>query len=240
MRDAVTQLVGQYASGPLQHSGMLSKEQLTKFFTASTTLLDAAAVKRELKAAADQEQEPEEVITDLQKELFKAQGIDGVWGIACLSQVGDLYQDDTDFMRLFVASVEREEEAVNEAELAPEEFQLRKERVKAMREQNDALVAQMEGMSHQEQQQFLVAQVAERLEQLPPEERDEALKTLVGPQHLCSADCQHDHQPTASDGPAAHVHGPECSHGSHQTSTADSTILSAADEIMQASSTGDG
>ena len=43
----------------------------------------------------------------MQKELFKAQGIDGVWGIACLSQVGDLYQDDTDFMRLFVASVER-------------------------------------------------------------------------------------------------------------------------------------
>ncbi len=29
----------------------------------------------------------------------------------------------------------REEEAVNEAELAPEEFQVRKERMKAMREQ---------------------------------------------------------------------------------------------------------
>lgn len=52
-------------------------------------------------------QEPEEVITDLQKELFTAQGIDGVWGIACLSQVCDLYQDDLKFMKLFVSSVER-------------------------------------------------------------------------------------------------------------------------------------
>ena len=52
-------------------------------------------------------QDPEEVITDLQKELFKAQGIDGVWGIKCLGQVGDTYQDDTEFMRLFVSSVER-------------------------------------------------------------------------------------------------------------------------------------
>ena len=52
-------------------------------------------------------QEPEEVCTDLQKELFKAQGIDGVWGIACLSQVGDEYQDDLAFMKLFVLSVER-------------------------------------------------------------------------------------------------------------------------------------
>jgi hypothetical protein len=52
-------------------------------------------------------QDPEEIITDLQKELFKAQGIDGVFGIGCLGQVGDTYQDDTDFMRLFVSSVER-------------------------------------------------------------------------------------------------------------------------------------
>lgn len=52
-------------------------------------------------------QEAEDVITDLQKELFKAQGIDGVWGIECLGQVGDTYQDDTDFMKLFVTAVER-------------------------------------------------------------------------------------------------------------------------------------
>lgn len=52
-------------------------------------------------------QEAEDVITDLQKELFKAQGIEGGWGIECLGQVGDTYQDDTDFMKLFVTAVER-------------------------------------------------------------------------------------------------------------------------------------
>lgn len=211
MQDAVSNLVGQYTSEPLQQKDMLSKEQLTKFFTASTDLLEVAAVKRELKAAADQDQDPEEVITDLQKELFKAQGIDGVWGIKCLGQVGDTYQDDTEFMRLFVSSVEREEEAVNEAELSPEEFQVRKERMKAMREQNDALVGQMEGMSHEEQQQFLAAQVEERLNQLPPEEREEALKSLMGShQHECGENCTHDHHPHQHVEP--HVHGPHCSH----------------------------
>lgn len=52
-------------------------------------------------------QEAEDAITDLQKELFKAQGIDGGWGIQCLGQVGDTYQDDTEFMKLFVTAVER-------------------------------------------------------------------------------------------------------------------------------------
>lgn len=52
-------------------------------------------------------QEAEDMITDLQKELFKAQGVDGGWGIQCLGQVGDTYQDDTDFMKLFVTAVER-------------------------------------------------------------------------------------------------------------------------------------
>lgn len=52
-------------------------------------------------------QEAEDLITDLQKELFKAQGIEGGWGIQCLGQVGDTYQDDTDFMKLFVTAVER-------------------------------------------------------------------------------------------------------------------------------------
>lgn len=52
-------------------------------------------------------QEAEDVITDLQKELFKAQGVDGGWGIECLGQVGDTYQEDTEFMKLFVTAVER-------------------------------------------------------------------------------------------------------------------------------------
>ena len=98
----------------------------------------------------------------------------------------------------------REEEAVNEAELSPEDFLDKQQRVREMREQvllhcrqciahmqlfppvvmlgqdadrprivrselfavglqNDALVAQMEGMSHEEQQQFLAQQVTERV-----------------------------------------------------------------------------
>ncbi|KAL0038520.1 hypothetical protein WJX77_009198 [Trebouxia sp. C0004] len=223
MQQAVSKLVGQYSPGPQQQKGMLSKEQLTKFFTASTDLLETAAVKKELKTAADQGQDPEEIITDLQKELFKAQGIDGVFGIECLGQVGDAYQDDTDFMRLFVSSVEREEEAVNEAELSPEEFQIRKERMKAMREQNDALVAQMEGMSHEEQQHFLTAQVKERLDQLPPAEREEALQALMG--HQCGDSCSHDHRHEEP-----HVHGPNCTHDSQGTiQEADEAIASPSD-----------
>ncbi|DBA69820.1 TPA: hypothetical protein ACH3X2_012539 [Trebouxia sp. C0005] len=194
MQQAVSKLVGQYSSGPLQQKSMLSKEQLTKFFTASTDLLETEAVKKELKTAADQGQDPEEIITDLQKELFKAQGIDGVFGI-------------------------EEEEAVNEAELSPEEFQIRKERMKAMREQNDALVAQMEGMSHEEQQHFLAAQVQERLDQLAPEEREEALQALMG--HQCGDSCSHDHHAHHEE---PHVDGPNCAHEGDHASRGHSTV----------------
>ncbi|KAL3141323.1 hypothetical protein ABBQ32_004909 [Trebouxia sp. C0010 RCD-2024] len=219
MRQAVLELVGQYAEQPLQQTGMLSKAQLTKFFVASGHLLDTADVKQELKAAADQHQEAEDVITDLQKELFKAQGINGGWGIECLGQVGDTYQDDTDFMKLFVTAVEREEEAVNEAELSPEDFLDKKQRMKAMREQNDALVAQMEGMSHEEQKQFLKQQVTDTLNQLPAEEREAALENLVGHHLQCGEHCGHVHDlAPALNG--KHEHGPGCSPQHTQTAHA--------------------
>ena len=52
-------------------------------------------------------QDPDDIITDLQKEVFEGQGIAGEWGITCLGLVGDTYQDDPHFMKLFVAMVER-------------------------------------------------------------------------------------------------------------------------------------
>ena len=52
-------------------------------------------------------QEADDIITDLQKDIFEGQGIAGEWGITCLGLVGDTYQDDPKFMKLFVAMVER-------------------------------------------------------------------------------------------------------------------------------------
>ena len=57
--------------------------------------------------AVDHVQDPDDVITDLQKEVFEAQGVAGEWGIKCLGLVADTYQDDSEFMQLFVAMVER-------------------------------------------------------------------------------------------------------------------------------------
>lgn len=57
--------------------------------------------------AVDHMQDPDDVITDLQKEVFEAQGVAGEWGIKCLGLVADTYQDDSEFMQLFVAMVER-------------------------------------------------------------------------------------------------------------------------------------
>lgn len=71
------------------------------------TLFKASCAVEPWTSSDDLLQEAEDVITDLQKELFKAQGINGGWGIECLGQVGDTYQDDTDFMKLFVTAVER-------------------------------------------------------------------------------------------------------------------------------------
>ena len=52
-------------------------------------------------------QDPDDVITDLQKEVFETQGIAGEWGIKCLGLVADTYEGDSEFMQLFVAMVER-------------------------------------------------------------------------------------------------------------------------------------
>lgn len=57
--------------------------------------------------AVDHVQDPDDVITDLQKEVFEAQGVAGEWGIKCLGLVADTYQSDSEFMQLFVAMVER-------------------------------------------------------------------------------------------------------------------------------------
>ena len=66
-----------------------------------------------------------------------------------------------------------------------------------------------------------------QLNQLPPEEREEALKSLMG--HQCGADCSHDH-PHHNEEP--HVHGPNCSHDGHHVSGS-ANSPEAADETME-------
>ena len=69
-----------------------------------------------------------------------------------------------------------------------------------------------------------------QLEQLPPEEREEALQALMG--HQCGDGCSHDHHAHHHEEP--HVHGPNCTHDAHiaspgTTQEADEAIASPSD-----------
>lgn len=49
----------------------------------------------------------EEAISELQKELFRRQGIDGDWGLHCLGRINTEHRGDADFMAAFYDFVMR-------------------------------------------------------------------------------------------------------------------------------------
>ncbi len=69
-----------------------------------------------------------------------------------------------------------------------------------------------------------------QLDQLPPEEREEALQALMG--HQCGDSCSHDHHAHHEE---PHVHGPNCVHEGHHASEGHSTLQEADEAIASPS-----
>jgi len=70
-----------------------------------------------------------------------------------------------------------------------------------------------------------------QLDQLPPEEREEALQALMG--HECGDSCSHDHHAHHHEEP--HVHSPNCAHDGHHASQGHGTIQEADEAIASPS-----
>ena len=61
----------------------------------------------QLRAFSHNSQDVEDVITELQKELFLQQGIDPDWGVHCLGRINTEHRDDPDFIAAFYQFVLR-------------------------------------------------------------------------------------------------------------------------------------
>lgn len=110
------------APRPLQTSGMLSKEQLLHLFDRFSFLASEPGTKKRIADAVQDKQEAVAVTTAIQEEIFLEMGVDPRFGIACLGKVNAVFENDRDLMIQFYKFVAKEEMAIDEAELEPDEF----------------------------------------------------------------------------------------------------------------------
>ncbi|KAK9809581.1 hypothetical protein WJX73_004147 [Symbiochloris irregularis] len=139
----------------LQKSGMLSKDQLYLFFKEGKLLLDRPEVKAKLRSTHEAGGDLEVQIQRLQHLIFEKEGVDGAHGVACLGQVCQNYGQDPNIMKALIDFVNREEEALEEAEMIPEAFeqkQLLKERASVKTQQ---LMEQMQRLPDNEKEDFV-------------------------------------------------------------------------------------
>ncbi|KAI0516119.1 hypothetical protein KFK09_008791 [Dendrobium nobile] len=106
----------------LQSSGMLSREQLLHLFSRFSFLVSQPEVKKRIADAVRDKQEAVAITTVIQEEVLLEMGIDPRFGIACLGKVHVVYENDMDLMIQFYRFVAKEEMAIDEAELKPDEF----------------------------------------------------------------------------------------------------------------------
>lgn len=65
------------------------------------------AVKLRLKEAAAKKQNVDWVITEMQKQIFESQGIEGRFGIGFLGKIRTVYSNDAETMQKLMQFVER-------------------------------------------------------------------------------------------------------------------------------------
>ncbi|XP_072980889.1 uncharacterized protein [Typha angustifolia] len=102
---------------------MLSRDQLLHLFSRFSFLTSQPDVKKRIADAVKDKQEAVAVTTAIQEEILIEMGIDPRLGIACLGKVNAVYENDMDLMIQFYRFIAKEEMAIDEAELEPDEFE---------------------------------------------------------------------------------------------------------------------
>ncbi|KAJ4775909.1 plant/protein [Rhynchospora pubera] len=101
---------------------MLSREQLLHLFSRFSFLVSLPDAKKRILDAVRDKQEAIAVTTAIQEEILLEMGIDPGFGIGCLGKVNTVYENDMELMIKFFQFVAKEEMAIDEAELDPDEF----------------------------------------------------------------------------------------------------------------------
>mmetsp|Transcript_23258 Transcript_23258/g.64570 ORF Transcript_23258/g.64570 Transcript_23258/m.64570 type:complete len:201 (+) Transcript_23258:270-872(+) len=159
----------------LQRSGMLSKEQLERFYKDGYQLFDHKDFMDSLKLAHSQGKDLSAIINDAQKEIFEKLGVQGDFGIACLSRVTSEYSRDPSAIQKFMEFAQREEMVLDEVELPPDQF----EKKKTVFQKQQEMTAQLRHMSSEEREKLLNDQqkMLQHLHEMTEEERQLFLAT---------------------------------------------------------------
>ncbi|GIL55615.1 hypothetical protein Vafri_11153 [Volvox africanus] len=150
-------LVSEYEGRPLQKTGMLTKEQLTQFFQDSARQFNNPEFKQ-LLSVANKARGPgavEEAINGMQGEIFHSIGVQGDFGLKCLSKVNQVYADDAIFLRQFYEHVQKEEMVMDEAEMPEAQFKSKYETLNRFREDMEARMSKMKNMAPEEQAAYM-------------------------------------------------------------------------------------
>lgn len=118
-------------------------------------MFDDEVVKAQLKTAAQRRQNVGWLISEMQKQIFEAQGIDGKFGIAFLGRVRELYGNDASVMEELMKFVNREELAMDEAEMPADQFIRKLEMKDWAMQQYGSMQAKMRNMTSDQQRQYM-------------------------------------------------------------------------------------
>eukprot|EP01147_Barroeca_monosierra_P004199 gene4199-6545_t len=111
--------------GDLQHTGMLTKDQILIFCDKIKAQAQLPETKQRFKDLIAQGKPVEDAIVPLEKEVFLQMSIEPSHGQSCLKQVITTYQHDPQVMVAFQGMMEIQTLLCDEAELTPEQFQQR-------------------------------------------------------------------------------------------------------------------
>ncbi|GMH36777.1 hypothetical protein BSKO_04650 [Bryopsis sp. KO-2023] len=141
--------------GQLQHSGNLTIEQIMKFFDAGHKMFDDEGVKEQLRSAAQRRQNVGWLITEMQKKIFESQGINGNFGIGFLGKIRQMYGTDSSIMEALMMFVEREELALDEAELPVDQLLRKLEMKEWSMKQYETMQQELKHMTPEQQLQYM-------------------------------------------------------------------------------------
>lgn len=151
-------LIGEYpADSLLQHSGDIKDETILEFFKRSGECFDDPSFKEQLKQAVKNHRDPGVLIDAMQRRIFEDLGIQGDYGIKYLGRLRKLWGHNAQLLNIFFHHVSREETALDEAEMSPEQFQQKMAAVDSLNSNISALQAHILQLPEDERPKLMAA-----------------------------------------------------------------------------------
>lgn len=115
-------LLNEFEGKPLQKTGMLSREQVLAFFDKSSSSFANPEFKSLLRVGYERGQNVQDLVNEMQFQIFQAMGVQGDFGIGCLSKIRMVYSQDAELLKMFYTFVNSEEMLLDEVELPSDAY----------------------------------------------------------------------------------------------------------------------